>query len=157
MFLGICCFHRLRSFSEPACSLWAKQKAGDDAGPPCKTPQNSFDSLWPLPVLPFKCCSAVELGTSNQKSQVSLFQPLQPQKGERTETCRLPPGFGETSTGSPCPDWPNHRYPQEIYLLFPNFPSLLQCAVLTLLSAPYIIYCIHLFCHLIFACELSFS
>lgn len=146
---------------------------------PVKTPQNSLDSVCPLPVLPFKCCSSVELGTSNQKSQVSLFQPLQPQKGECTETCRLPPEFGEMSTSSPCPNWPNHRHPQEgacwyfssspipllwilierlhFYLLFPNFPSLLQRTVLTLLSAPYIVYRIHLFCHPILACELSFS
>lgn len=146
---------------------------------PVKTPQNSLDSVCPLLLLPFKCCSSVELGTSNQKSQVSLFQPFQPQKGECAETCGLPPEFGETSPGSPCPDWPNHRHPQEgacwyfssspipllrilierllFYLLFPNFSSLLQRTVLTLLSAAYIVYRIHLFCHLIFACELSFS
>ena len=93
MCLGICYFDRLHSFSQPTRCLWTKQKAGDDVSPPCKTLQNSFDLVCPLPVLLFKCCYSVKLGTPNQQSQVSLFQALEPQKGEHTEMCRLSSEF----------------------------------------------------------------
>lgn len=169
MCLGICHFDRQHSSSEPAHSLWTKQKAGDDAGPPCKTLQNIFDSDCPSPVLLFKCCYSVEPGTPNQQSQVSLFQRLEPQKGEGIETCRLSPEVcswwnehGLTSPSLTKPPPPpsrcllvflflinstasNFHWEAVSYLLFPNFPSLLQYAVLTLLSAPYIIYHSHLF------------
>lgn len=175
--LGICLFNRLHSSSERACSLWAKQKAGDDAGPPCKTLQSIFDAVCPSPVLLFKYCYSAELGTPNKQRQASL----ELQKGEHTGTCRLSPGFcswwnehGFTLPWLTEPPPPPNRgllvflflinstasnfdWEAVFYLLFPNFPSLLQCTVLTLLSALYIIYHIHLFCHLIFAYELSFG
>lgn len=146
-------------------------------GKPCKI----ADSVCPSAVLLFKCSKSLELRTPHQQSQAPPFQPLEPQKSEHTEMCRLslkscscwnkhgltlpwltePPTLLSSEQGLVCTSLshPFHcfRFWKALfYLLFPNFPSLLQCMMLTLLAVPCISYRINLFCHLIFAQELSF-